>query len=312
MAQDLGGFTIARSTSVTMLLIFSVYSIIIVGFGFYVKAQARKGGSDNLASFLTGGGNIGAFSIAMIAATNAMSGGSMVAAPGLSYAVGFASPLIYYSGFLTSAYCLGAVGRKIAILRERTGAVSYLQLLRLRFQSKGVVGALAVTGALGLVFFGCGQISAGAKIFAAVTGSNSYYLGLFLVIIISVVYTVSGGVKSLAKVAVIQGVVMLAATFSIIGVLIFRNTQMYGGVTQAMQSLAVTFPTILQAQSSGSFWNILGLSLFFGVGVGVMPHSLSVSMTYNDHKKLKMGILIATLTFFIVNGTGFANKMIRD
>ena len=67
MAQDLGGFTIARSTSVTMLLIFSVYSIIIVGFGFYVKAQARKGGSDNLASFLTGGGNIGAFSIAMIA-----------------------------------------------------------------------------------------------------------------------------------------------------------------------------------------------------------------------------------------------------
>ena len=139
MAQDLGGFTIARSTSVTMLLIFSVYSIIIVGFGFYVKAQARKGGSDNLTSFLTGGGNIGAFSIAMIAATNAMSGGSMVAAPGLSYAVGFASPLIYYSGFLTSAYCLGAVGRKIAILRERTGAVSYLQLLRLRFQSKGVV-----------------------------------------------------------------------------------------------------------------------------------------------------------------------------
>lgn len=302
MAQDLGGFTIARSTSVTMLLIFSVYSIIIVGFGFYVKAQARKGGSDNLASFLTGGGNIGAFSIAMIAATNAMSGGSMVAAPGLSYAVGFASPLIYYSGFLTSAYCLGAVGRKIAILRERTGAVSYLQLLRLRFQSKGVVGALAVTGALGLVFFGCGQISAGAKIFAAVTGSNSYYLGLFLVIIISVVYTVSGGVKSLAKVAVIQGVVMLAATFSIIGVLILKNTQMYGGVTQAMQSLAVTFPTILQAQSSGSFWNILGLSLFFGVGVGVMPHSLSVSMTYNDHKKLKLGILIATLTFFIVNG----------
>ena len=74
MAQDLGGFTIARSTSVTMLLIFSVYSIIIVGFGFYVKAQARKGGSDNLASFLTGGGNIGAFSIAMIAATNAMCG----------------------------------------------------------------------------------------------------------------------------------------------------------------------------------------------------------------------------------------------
>lgn len=302
MSQDLGGFTIARSTTVTMLIIFGLYSILIVGFGFFVKAQARKGGSDNLSSFLTGGGNLGMFSIAMIAATNAMSGGSMVAAPGLSYAVGFASPLIYYSGFLTSAYCIGALGRKIAILRERTGAISYLQLLRLRFQSKAVVGALAITGAIGLTFFGCGQISAGAKIFAAVTGSNSYYLGLLLVIIISVIYTVSGGIKSLAKVAVIQGVIMLVATFSIIGVLIINNVQSYGSVTNAMQSLATTFPTILQAQSAGSFWNILGLSLFFGVGVGVMPHSLSISMTYNNHKQLKWGILIASCTFLSVNG----------
>ena len=84
---------------------------------------------------------------------------------------------------------------------------------------------------------------------------------------------------------------------------------MYGGVTQAMQSLAVTFPTILQAQSSGSFWNILGLSLFFGVGVGVMPHSLSVSMTYNDHKKLKLGIfnpllisIVLTIIFLACTG----------
>ena len=302
MGQDLGGFVITQSTTITMLVIFAVYSIVIVGFGLYVKIQAKKGGSDTLSTFLTGGGNIGAFSIAMIAATNAMSGGSMVAAPGLSYAVGFSAPLIYYSGFLTSAFCLGAVGRKIAILRERTGAVSYLQLLRLRFQSKGVVGALAITGTLGLIFFGCGQISAGAKIFAVVTGSNSYYLGLLLVSIISVIYTVSGGIKSLAKVAVIQGVIMLAATFSIIGILIFRDAQEYGSVTLAMQSLAERFPTALQAQSSGSFWNILGLSLFFGIGVGVMPHSLSVSMTYNDHKKLKWGILIASLTFFVVNG----------
>ena len=34
------------------------------------------------------------------------------------------------------------------------------------------------------------------------------------------IYTVSGGIKSMAKVACIQGVIMLIATFSIIGVLI--------------------------------------------------------------------------------------------
>ena len=70
-----------------------------------------------------------------------------------------------------------------------------------------------------------GQITSGAKVFAAVTGSNSYYLGILLTIVITVIYTVSGGIKSMAKVASIQGVIMLIATFSIIGVLIADNVE---------------------------------------------------------------------------------------
>ena len=72
----------------------------------------------------------------MIAATNSMAGGTMVAAPGLGYSVGFTAALVYYAGFLTAAYGLGSVGRKVAILRDRTGAVTFQQLLGLRFQSK--------------------------------------------------------------------------------------------------------------------------------------------------------------------------------
>ena len=222
MSYDLGGFSVTASTSRVMLIIFAVYSVVIVGFGFYIKYQSKKGGKAGLASFLTGGG-LGAFAIAMIAATNSMAGGTMVAAPGLGYSVGFTAALVYYAGFLTAAYGLGSVGRKVAILRDRTGAVTFQQLLGLRFQSKKVVGALAITGAFGLTFFAVGQITSGAKVFAAVTGSNSYYLGILLTIVITVIYTVSGGIKSMAKVACIQGVIMLIATFSIIGVLIANS-----------------------------------------------------------------------------------------
>ena len=186
MSFDLGGFSITASTSQVMLIIFAIYSVVIVGFGFYIKYQSRKGGKDGLASFLTGGGGLGAFAIAMIAATNSMAGGTMVAAPGLGYSVGFTAALVYYAGFLTAAYGLGSVGRKVAILRDRTGAVTFQQLLGLRFQSKKVVGALAITGAFGLTFFAVGQITSGAKVFAAVTGSNSYYLGILLTIVITI------------------------------------------------------------------------------------------------------------------------------
>lgn len=83
MSYDLGGFSVTASTSRVMLIIFAVYSVVIVGFGFYIKYQSKKGGKDGLASFLTGGGGLGAFAIAMIAATNSMAGGTMVAAPAL-------------------------------------------------------------------------------------------------------------------------------------------------------------------------------------------------------------------------------------
>lgn len=113
MSYDLGGFSVTASTSRVMLIIFAVYSVVIVGFGFYIKYQSKKGGKDGLASFLTGGGGLGAFAIAMIAATNSMAGGTMVAAPGLGYSVGFTAALVYYAGFLTAAYGLGSVGRKV-------------------------------------------------------------------------------------------------------------------------------------------------------------------------------------------------------
>ena len=52
MSYDLGGFSVTASTSRVMLIIFAVYSVVIVGFGFYIKYQSKKGGKDGLASFL--------------------------------------------------------------------------------------------------------------------------------------------------------------------------------------------------------------------------------------------------------------------
>lgn len=302
MSYDLGGFSITASTSRTMLVIFAIYTVVIVGFGFYIKYQSRKGSQDGLASFLTGGGGLGAFAIAMIAATNSMAGGTMITAPGLGYKVGFTAALVYYAGFLTAAYGLGSVGRKVAILRDRTGAVTFQQLLGLRFQSKAVVAALAITGAFGLTFFAAGQISAGAKVFAAVTGTNAYYLGILLVIVITVIYTLSGGIKSMAKVAIIQGVIMLLATFAIIGVLIATNVENHGSVRATMEYLGSAFPGAIQANTGFSFWNAMGTALFAGVGLGAVPHALSVTMTYNNHKKLKQGVMISCCVFTLVQG----------
>ena len=63
---DLGGFSMSESTRLTMIVIFGLYSLLIVGLGAYVKISSRRMQNDSLSSFLTGGGGLGAFSIAMI------------------------------------------------------------------------------------------------------------------------------------------------------------------------------------------------------------------------------------------------------
>lgn len=299
---DLGGFSMTTGTMTTMVVIFIIYSLVIVGLGAYVKLQSKKVASDNLASFLTGGGGLSAFAIAMIAATNSMAGGTMVTAPGLTYAKGFSGGIIYYAGFLTAAFGLGAVGLKAAIMKQRIGAVSFLDLFRLRFRSKAVVSALSITCVVGLLFTTCAQITAGAKMFAAITGSNQYYLGLVLVIVITVVYTSTGGVKSMAKVAAIQGVVMLIATFSIMGILLIDNAKTYGSLGAAVEYMGTTYPEMLRADSVFTFMNTLGTVLFCGIGLGAMPFAVSVSMTYDNHKVLKRGIMISCIIFTICQG----------
>jgi len=299
---DLGGFSMTEGTRLTMIVIFALYSVLIVGLGAYVKITSKRMQSDSLSSFLTGGGGLGAFSIAMIAATNSMAGGTMVAAPGLTYAIGFSGGIIYYAGFLTAAFGIGSVGVKAAILKNRIGAVSFLDIFRLRFRSKAVVGALAVTSVAGMLFFACGQITAGAKMFAAITGSNQYYLGLFLVIVIAVIYTSTGGIKSMAKVAVIQGMIMLTATFSIMIMLLYKNAEQYGSIVKAVEFMGTTYPKMLKANTAFTFLSALGTIVFCGVGLGTIPYALPVALTYNSHRTLKRGVMISCVVFTICQG----------
>ena len=148
---------------------------------------------------------------------------------------------------------------------------------------------------------GLSQMIAAGKLGQSLLGMD-FTLSCCIFALIFIIYTMSGGVKSMAKVAVVQGVVMLLATFSIIGVLCAKNASLYGSFRGAMEHLGAEYPKELQAQTAFSFWSALGTALFAGVGLGAMPHALTVTMTYNNHKKLKQGIIISCVIFTLVQG----------
>ena len=83
------GFTISASTQQAIMIVFILYTAIIVGLGAYVKFASRnENSSQKLAGFLTGGGNLGSLAVGLIMVTNIMSSGGMVGGPGMSYGTG--------------------------------------------------------------------------------------------------------------------------------------------------------------------------------------------------------------------------------
>lgn len=131
------GFTISASTQQAIMIVFILYTAIIVGLGAYVKFASRnENSSQKLAGFLTGGGNLGSLAVGLIMVTNIMSSGGMVGGPGMSYGTGFIWSLCVFCSFINIFMSLGSVGKKMSILGRRTGAQTVLGLFRHRYQSK--------------------------------------------------------------------------------------------------------------------------------------------------------------------------------
>lgn len=295
---SLDGFTITSSTQSTILIIFLIYSIVIIGLGLYVKYSSKKSDESKLANFITGGGDLNAYEVAMIATTTAMAGGTMVGGPGLTYRIGLIYTLAIYTAFISTFVTLGTFGKKFAIVRQRTKAQTISQLIYHRFQSTSLVVVLVGCGGLFSIVSGAGQLVSAAKLFAAIMGGR-YMLGLFISIIAVAIYSISGGVKSLAKVAVLQGALMLAAVL-FIGFAQYNDIfKEYGSIQAGMEMLQRANGALLQATSWKPLFAI-GIAVVTGWGATGIPAAMQSTMFYKSPKVLTKATILGCGVFLII------------
>ena len=242
------GFTISASTQQAIMIVFILYTAIIVGLGAYVKFASRnENSSQKLAGFLTGGGNLGSLAVGLIMVTNIMSSGGMVGGPGMSYGTGFIWSLCVFCSFINIFMSLGSVGKKMSILGRRTGAQTVLGLFRHRYQSKVFSTFLGLSFIIFLIPYSASQFPGGGRLFAVVTGTGNYRIGVLLFAVITLVYTLTGGIKSISKIAVFQGAIMIFSVISIYVVTGGAILEEYGSLQAAMEFVQESKPSLLDA-----------------------------------------------------------------
>ncbi len=289
---DLGGFQITTGEQMQIIAIVVLYSLVVVALGFYVKTRGRGGGSSKLSHFLTGGSGLSGLEVGMVSMTFGLAGGTMVSGPGLSYGVGFISIVAIFAGIIGVFATFGNCGKKASIIGRRLGASTIVQLMHHRFQSKRLVCVMV----LGMVAFVIPKISSqlmvSAKLFTAITGGESYLLGLLIATAVTVIYTLSGGLKSVTRICVFQGFLMVGVVL----VIFFRQYSMvyerFGSVQAAYQYVAEIQPQLLSADNWTPMYT-LGMALLYGWASFGQPGATHTALTYRSPKAFSRAIIIS-------------------
>jgi len=304
------GFELNSSTVRTVFVVLILYSIIVVGLGLYLRIQTRKDTADvRFKNFLMGGKSLGPLSLAMLTFTAMSTSGSAVGGPGSSYMIGFSFSICVWVGMVYGGQMPFAIGKKFVIIRERIGSTSLVSFFRHRYGGSNVY-AIFLSCIL-VVFLGVqvvAQMSGGAKVFAVATGTGNYRLGILLFGIVTLLYTVSGGVKSVARVAVIQGVLMVATVIILYVGTMLNVSGQYGSVNDAMQWLARNNPKLVSAYAMHPFYNV-GMSLIMCWAALALPGGLVGVLSYQKNSKaiIKTGIIAMSCTLvyqFTMSGLG--------
>ncbi|GAA0805293.1 sodium/pantothenate symporter [Faecalicatena orotica] len=297
------GFTISPETQKMIIVVFFLYTLIIVVLGAYVKYASRNEDStQKVAGFLTGGGNLGALSVGLIMVTNIMSSGGMVGGPGMSYGTGFIWSLCVFCSFINIFLSLGSVGKKMAIMGRRTGAQTVLQLFRHRYQSKLFSSFLGLTFIVFLLPYAGSQFIGGGKLFSVVTGSGNYRIGVLLFAGITLIYTLTGGIKSISKIAVVQGAIMIISVISIYVATGGALFDKFGSLQSAMEFVQQSNPALLDARTWAPLY-FIGTACIQSFALIPLPHALMGTFTYNSSKTLKNAIVVGIVSYTIIQFT---------
>jgi sodium/pantothenate symporter len=209
--------------------------------------------------FFVAGRSFGPWVLALTWVATMASGGSFVGAPALGWQNGWAVHLWIAGYMVITVTGMGILGKRIAFLGKETGAITMLDLIRDRFQSKGLATFLAVVTLFLYLSYLVAQYVAGARVMEVALGIP-YWVGLLVLSVTVTVYTAFGGLRAVAWTDAFQATIMLG------GILITFAfaMQQIGGFEAVNRALGAKSPELLSLPGPNNFLPISqAISFFF-------------------------------------------------
>ncbi len=309
LAADASAIPSVGFGAMTMLIFFIIGSM---GIGIIANRSTEKGGF--MKGFFLGNRGLGAWALALTATIQ--SGGTFMGFPSFVYSHGWIVALWIGSYMVVPITGFGILGKRLAQLSRRTGAITVPDLFRTRFHSPALGLTCTIFILLYLSFMMFAQFKAGAIVIQLAWPSGGelsmsedtisvsemrYHVGLLVFAVTVVGYTLMGGFLAAVWTDLFQSLLMFLGVVILLG----ASLNAVGGLEQATRaSLENTGPGFVFGpgyMADGSTQEFLPLSLaisFFIVwiwgGVGA-PAGLVRLMASQNSNVIRRSIYLLSL-----------------
>jgi sodium/pantothenate symporter len=257
--------------------------------------------SSFLEEYFLGERQMGGFILAMTMVATYGSASSFIGGPGIAYTQGLGWVLLAMAQLATGYFTLMVLGKKFAIISRRYKAITLIDFLKERYQSKAVVLISAASIIIFLFSSMTAQWIGGARLVESLTGL-SYTTALLIFAFSVLVFVIVGGFRAVAITDTIQGVVMFGGTL----ILLIATIKAGGGIPKIISDLAAENPNLISPFGAdrsltpafvSSFW------ILVGIGVVGLPQIAVRAMSYKNSKAMHYAIIIGTIVVgFIMLG----------
>ncbi|HLR69407.1 sodium/pantothenate symporter [Virgibacillus alimentarius] len=276
------------------------FLIIIFGVGMW-SSRYVKSSHSFLQEYFLGNRSLGGFILAMTMTATYGSASSFIGGPGAAYDKGLGWVLLAMSQVATGYFVLMVLGKKFAIITRRYKAVTMIDFLKKRYQSKWVVLFSAISIIIFLFSAMAAQWIGGARLIESLTGMQ-YTTALFIFAVSVLFYVIIGGFRAVAFTDAIQGSIMFLGTL----ILLIATIIAGGGLSNIMADLYTENPNLLSPYGAerdltpayvSSFW------ILVGVGVVALPQIAVRAMSYKNAKSMHRALIIGTFVvgFIMLN-----------
>jgi len=276
-------------------------SVALIFFIGLLVSRSEKKSTSFVQDYYLGGRSLGGFVLAMTLTATYGSASSFIGGPGVAYNEGLGWVLLSVTQVATGYFTLMILGKKFAIMTRRYKAVTIVDFLKERYQSKWIVLLSSFSIVVFLFSAMAAQWIGGGRLIESLTGL-SYHSALFLFVLTVLLYVTVGGFRAVTITDAVQGSIMFIGTLILlIGVIIAG-----GGVPAIITDLQAENPNLITPFGANGTLTPTYVSSYWvlvGVGVVALPQIAVRAMSYKNTRSFHRALIIGTIVvgFIMLN-----------